>query len=126
MERWTLLFLSTTVLTSGSGFGFPYKGITPALITGVLSLIVLTVAVLARYPFRLHGAWRSTYVISAVVALYLNCFALIVQLFLHVPALHALAPNGSEPPFVITQGLLLALFLVGGILGVRRFRPALA
>jgi hypothetical protein len=65
-------------------------------------------------------------VISAVVALYLNCFALVVQLFLHVPALHALAPNGSEPPFVITQGLLLALFLVGGILGVRRFRPALA
>ena len=124
MERWTALFLSTTVLTSGTGFGFPYRGITPGVITGVLSLLILTVAIIARYPLRLRGVWRSIYVIGAVVALYLNCLVLVAQLFLHVPTLHALAPRGSEPPVAITQGILLILFLVGGIAALRRFHPA--
>jgi hypothetical protein len=124
MERWTALFLSTTLLTSGTGFGFPYRGITPGVITGVLSLLILTVAIIARYHFRLRGIWRSIYVIGAVVALYLNCLVLVAQVFLHVSTLHAVAPRGSEPPVAITQGTLLILFLLGGILALRRFHPA--
>ena len=124
MERWTALFLSTTLLTSGTGFGFPYRGITPGVITGVLSLLILTVAIIARYHFRLRGIWRSIYVIGAVVALYFNCLVLVAQLFLHIPPLHAVAPRGLEPPAVITQGILLVFFLVSGILALRRFHPA--
>lgn len=124
MNGWTLLFLVTTVATSVTGFGFPFKGITPAIILGVLSLIVLALAILARYAFHLAGAWRWVYVVSAVVALYFNFFVLVVQSFLHVPTLHVLAPNGSEPPFAIAQGIVFILFLLSGILAVRRFHPA--
>ncbi len=123
MHGWTLLFLGTTVLTSVTGFGFPFKGITPALIVGILSLIILAIAIVARYKFHLAGAWRWIYVVTAVLALYFNCFVLVVQSFLHIPALHALAPKGSEPPFAIAQGILLVLFLLGGFLAVRRFHP---
>ena len=79
---------------------------------------------LGRYSFHYAGAWRRIYVIGAVVSLYLNCFVLVVQAFLKVPALHALAPQGNEPPFVLAQGLVLVLFVVAGILAVRRFHPA--
>ncbi len=123
MNGWTLLFLVTTVATSVTGFFFPFKGITPAIILGILSMIVLILAIAARYAFHLSGAWRWVYVVSAVIALYFNFFALVVQSFLHIPALHVLAPNGSEPPFAIAQGIVFALFLVAGILAVKRFHP---
>ena len=123
MNGWTLVFLITTVATSVTGFFFPFRGITPAIILGILSLIVLAAAIAARYAFHLAGAWRWIYVVSAVVALYFNFFVLVVQSFLHIPALHVLAPKGSEPPFAIAQGVVLVLFILAGILAVKRFHP---
>lgn len=123
MNTATLVFLATTLLTTLSGFLLPLKGITPAVITGIVSLVVLAVAFWARYGAGMRGGWRGGYVISAVLALYLNVFVLVVQLFQKVPALHALAPAGSEPPFAIAQGLTLLFFAVTGWLAFRRFRP---
>jgi hypothetical protein len=98
-------------------------GFTPALGVGSLSMIVLIATVAAHYTFKLAGSWRAVYVAGALVAQYFNCFVLIVQLFLKVPVLHALAPKGSEPPFAIAQGLLLLFFIVTGVLALRRFHP---
>lgn len=120
----TALFLATTALTSLTGLGFPFEHVTPGIILAILSLIVLAIAIPARYSFRMAGNWRSIYVVTAVIALYFNCFVLIAQSFLKVPALHALAPTGHEPPFAIAQGILLVLFIVAGILAVKKFRPA--
>jgi MFS family permease len=86
-------------------------------------LIVLTPAIAGFYAFHLAGSWRWIYVVGAVVALYFNVFVLIAQLFLKVPALYALAPTGTEPPFAIAQGIVLVLFILAGIKAVRRFRP---
>jgi len=119
----TALFLATTALTSLTGFGFPFEHVTPGIILGILSVVVLAIAVLARYSFRMAGKWRTIYVVTAVIALYFNCFVLIAQSFLKIPALHALAPKGNEPPFAIAQGILLVLFIVAGTLAVKRFRP---
>ena len=118
------LFLATTVLTSVTGFFFPYHGVTPGIVVGIISLVVLAVAIFARYPRRLAGAWRWLYVISATFALYLNVFVLIVQSFQNVPALKALAPTQSEPPFLVAQLLALIVFVVLGILAAIKFRPA--
>ena len=126
MNGWTLFFLATTVATSVTGFGFAFHGVTPAIILGVVSLIVLAVAIAARYVFRLNGAWSGIYAGAAVAALYFNVFVLVVQSFLKVPALHALAPKGSEPPFAIAQGAVLVAFLVLGFLAVKRFRAGAA
>ena len=109
-DGWTVLFLATTVATSVTGFGFPFDHLLPSHKVGIVSLLVLPVAIAARYAFHLAGAWRRTYVITAALALYFNIFVLVVQLFLHVPALKALAPTQKEPPFVIAQLLVLALF----------------
>jgi hypothetical protein len=124
LDGMTALFLATTALTSLTGFGFPFEHITPGIILGILSLLVLAIAIPARYSFRMAGKWRAIYVITAVIALYFNCFVLIAQSFLKVPALHALAPKGNEPPFAIAQGVLLVLFIVAGILAVKKFHPA--
>jgi hypothetical protein len=121
MNGWTMLFLFTTVATSVTGFGFPFHGFTPAIILGILSLIVLTAAIAARYVFHLAASWRWIYVVGSVVALYFNVFVLVVQAFLKIPALHALAPKGSEPPFAMAQGIVLLLFILAGTLSVRRF-----
>jgi hypothetical protein len=126
MCAWTLLFLVTTVATSVTGFFFPFQGVTPAIILGLLSLLILTPTLVALYSFQLAGAWRWIYVVGAVTALYFNVFVLVVQSFLKVPALHALAPKGSEPPFAIVQGIVLVLFVLGGIKAVRRFHPVIA
>src|SRR5579871_1584905 len=123
LNRWTMLFLVSTALTSITGFFFPNEHITPGIVVGVLSLIVLTVAVVGRYALRLSGAWRSIYVISASVALYFNVFVLVVQSFEKVPALRALAPTQKEPPFAITQLLVLAAFAVATARAVKRFHP---
>ena len=123
LEGWTALFLITTVATSVTGFGFPIDIILPSHIVGAISLVLLAAAILARYVFRLAGFWRSVYVIGAGIALYLNVFVLIVQLFGKVPALKALAPTQSEPPFVLAQGAALAVFAVLILAAAIRFHP---
>jgi len=117
--RWTAVFLTTTVATSATGFFFPFRGFTPALAFGVLSLVVLAVAIYALYLRRLTGSWRPAFV---SIALYLNCFVLVAQLFQKIPPLTALAPTQSEPAFAITQGIVLITFLWLGILATKRFR----
>jgi hypothetical protein len=121
-DGWTMLFLATTVATSVTGFFFPFHGLTPALVTGVISLAVLAVAIYARYARHLVGGWRKTYVIGAVVALYLNVFVLIVQTFLKLPTLKALAPTQTESPFKLTQLVVLVCFVAAGIVATIRYR----
>jgi len=123
LDGLTLLFLATTALTSLTGFAFPNEHITPGIVVGVLSLIVLAVAIVARYAAHLRGAWRPIYVIAAALAIYFNCFVLVVQSFEKVPALRALAPTQKEPPFGIVQLSLLAIFVMLTVLAVKRFRP---
>jgi hypothetical protein len=123
LDGMTALFLATTILTSLTGFGFPFEHLTPGIILGILSLLVLALTIAARYSFRMAGKWRTIYVVTAVIALYFNCVALIGQSFLKIPALHALAPKGNEPPFAIAEGILLVLFIVAGVLAVKKFRP---
>ena len=115
LAGWTKLFLATTAATSITGLFFPFNGFTPALALGVLSLIILLIASLALYRHRLHGAWRRTYAITAVIAVYFNVFVFVVQLFRRVPLLNALAPTQSEPPFQIAQFAVLLLFAAIGI-----------
>jgi hypothetical protein len=122
LSRMTALFLVTTVATSITGFMFPYHGFTPGIGIGILSLMVLALAIYARYSHHLSGGWRRTYVITALIALYFNVFIFVVQLFEKVPTLHALAPKGSEPPFAITQVVIMALFVVLGIFAAKGFR----
>ena len=122
LDPWTGLFLLTTVATSVTGFFFPFRGVTPGIVVGILSLIVLAVAIVGRYRRHLAGGWRKTYVITSVIALYFNVFVLIVQLFEKVSALHALAPNGSEPPFLIVQVIVMIVFGALGIAAVKGFR----
>ena len=122
LDRWTALFLVSTVATSVTGFFFPFHQVTPAHVVGVISLLVLAVAIFARYGRRLAGPWRWIYVISAMVALYLNVFVLIVQLFQKVPVLKAMAPTQSEPPFLVTQLVVLALFVVLTVVAAIKFR----
>ncbi|HEY2157705.1 MAG TPA: hypothetical protein VGH33_18895 [Isosphaeraceae bacterium] len=128
LDGWTAFFLATTVATSVTGFFFPIHGVTPGIVIGIISLAVLAVAIYARYARHLAGAWRRVYVITATVALYLNVFVLIVQSFQKVPALKALAPTQSEPPFVVAQVVALVAFVVLGSLAAIRFRdePATA
>ncbi len=119
---WTAFFLVTTVTTSVTGFFFPFRGFTPAYGVGVISLFLLAAAMYGLYVRRLSGVWTKVYVISAVTALYLNFFVLVAQLFQKTPALKELAPTQSEPPFGISQGIVLLLFVVLGIAAVRQFR----
>ncbi|UUO05600.1 hypothetical protein M4951_19765 [Blastopirellula sp. J2-11] len=118
---WTATFFISTLLTSVTGFGFPHLQLTPGVIIGILSLIVLATAAIARYVGHLRSGWRITYVVSALVAFYFNFFVLVVQSFMKIPALHALAPTNSEPPFAIAQLVVLVAFLVVGYFAVRRF-----
>ena len=122
LGTWNSVFITTTAATSLTGFLFPIHGITPGLVIGAVSLVVLAVAMSALYRFQLSGAWRRTYAITAMLALYLNVFVLIVQLFRKVPALHAVAPTQSEPPFAAVQLTVLVIFLVLGTLASIRFR----
>jgi hypothetical protein len=122
LPGWTSLFLWTTVATSVTGFLFPVHRFMPSHGVGIVSLVVLTFALLGRYAFGLSGGWRKTYALTAVAALYLNVFVLVVQLFLKIPALHALAPNGNEPPFAAAEGAVLVVFIVLGFAAARGFR----
>jgi hypothetical protein len=121
LDGWTKLFLETTVATSVTGFLFPVHHFMPGHALGIVSLIVLAVAIPARYVRHLSGAWRKTYVFTAVTALYLNVFVLIAQLFMKVPPLKALAPTQSEPPFLVTQLVVLALFVVLAVRAAMKF-----
>ncbi len=118
----TAIFLVTTALTSLTGFLFPFERLLPSHIIGVISLAALALASAARYARYMAGAWRSIYVVCAVLALYLNVFVLVAQIFLKVPAAHALAPTGKEPPFLVVQLIVMAIFIVLGILTVKKFR----
>ena len=122
----TALFLLTTVLTSATGFLFPFDKLLPSHIVGIISLVVLAIALIALYAFHLAGAWRWIYVVTALLALYFNCFVGVVQSFQKLAFLHPLAPNGNEPPFVVAQVALMAIFVVIGVVAVRRFRPTAA
>jgi hypothetical protein len=122
LNGWTALFLATTVATSVTGFGFPIDHLLPSHKVGIISLVVLAVAIFARYRRNLAGAWRKTYVVSAVLALYLNVFVLIVQAFLKIPALKNIAPTQNDPPFLIAQLVVLMLFVALGIAAAIKFR----
>jgi hypothetical protein len=123
LDGWTSLFLATTVLTSVTGFPFPRDHILPSHIVGVISLVVLAIAIFALYSRHLAGPWRWIYVAGAVVALYLNVFVAVVQAFQKVPSLNALAPTQSDPAFIVTQLVVLGIFVVLGIVAARSFRP---
>jgi hypothetical protein len=120
----TVLFLVTTVLTNLTGFLFPFKGITPGIVIGILSIFVLGLAIFALYGGHLAGKWRGTYVIASIVALYFNFFILIVQSFQKIPALQSLAPTQSELPFKVAQLVTLVLFVILGTLAFKKFRFA--
>jgi hypothetical protein len=122
LTLWNHLFLITTVLTSVTAFGFPNTKVTPGIVLGVLSLIVLAIAIFALYGRHLNGVWRRTYAITAMIALYFNVFVLVAQLFEHVPAIHALAPTQTEAPFKIAQLLLLVVFAVLIGAAAKKFR----
>ena len=124
--KWTALFLLMTLLTSVTGFMFPFVSVTPAFVTGIIALSALAVTLLALYVFRMMRVWRWVYVVTALFGLYLNCFVLVVQAFQKISILHGLAPTQSEPPFLIAQSSLLAAFIVIGFLAVPRFHPELA
>jgi hypothetical protein len=120
----TAIFLFTTVLTSATGYLFPFHHLLPSHIVGAISLVALAIAIYARYAGHMEHGWRATYVITAMIAFYLNVFVLVVQAFLKVPALHALAPNGKEPPFAIAQLVVMAIFIAFTVAAVRKFRIA--
>ena len=128
MPGMTALFLLTTILTSATGFLIPplvSDKLLPSHIIGALSLVLLAIACIALYGMRLAGSWRWIYVVTAMISLYLNVFVLVIQSFLKIPFLHALAPSvpPSEPPFAVVQGLVLLFFVLVIIGAVKRFRP---
>lgn len=131
MPGLTAIFLAFTILTSASGFLFPplvFEKLSPGHVIGILSLVLLAIACFALYYMKLAGAWRWIHALTAIVSLYLNVFVLVIQSFLKVPALHALAPSvpPAESPFAIVQGIVLVFFVVVIIGVIRRFRPASA
>lgn len=121
----THVFFATTALTSVTGFMFPFHQVTPGIILGAISIVVLLPTVLAFYFFHLTGAWRWIFVVGAVAAEYFNVFVLVVQSFQKIPALNALAPKQNEPPFAVAQLIVLIIFLAAGVMAVKRFRPEL-
>jgi hypothetical protein len=122
----TGIFLLFTILTSVTGFMFPFNGITPGILIGILSCVLLAIACLALYAMKVSGPWRWIYAVTALASLYLNVFVLIVQGFVKIPSLHALAPGNppNGPAFAVVQGLVLLFFVVMIIGAVRRFKPA--
>lgn len=123
LDSWTKWFLITAVATTITGFFFPFHGFTPAIGLGIISLPFLALTIFARYPKRLAGPWRLIYVIGAVICLYFNLFVAVVQAFEKIPALHAMAPRQTEPPFRLTQICVLVVSAVLAIIAVIRFHP---
>ena len=129
MPGLTAIFLLFTILTSATGFLIPplvSEKLLPSHMIGLLSLILLAIACIALYVMKLSGSWRWIYVLTALISLYFNVFVLVIQSFLKIPALTALAPGNppTGPVFAAVQGIVLVFFVVM-IIGVwRRFRPA--
>jgi hypothetical protein len=123
LDGWTFWFLFFTLLTSITGFGFPFDHILPSHLVGAISLVALLIAILARYAFNHSGAWRWLYVVTALLAQWFNVFVLVAQAFQKVPALQSLAPTQSEPPFLIAQTVVMVLFIFTGIAALRKFHP---
>jgi hypothetical protein len=123
LDVWTAFFLLTTAATSVTGYLFPFHHLMPSHILGAISLVALSVTSFARYGRQLHGNWRWIYAGGAVFSLYLNFFVLIAQSFAKIPALKAMAPTQSEPPFLIAQSVALVAFAILGIFAALRFRP---
>ena len=125
MPGMTAIFLLFTILTSVTGFLFPFDKLLPSHMIGILSLVLLAIACIALYGMKLSGAWRAVYVVTAMISLYLNIFVLIIQAFLKVPVLTALAPGNppSGPAFAVVQGVVLVFFVIVIIGAIRRFRP---
>jgi hypothetical protein len=121
LDPWTACFLATTVATSVTGFFFPAHRFMPSHVVGIISLVVLALAIYSRYLRHLAGGWRKTFVVSAIAALYLNVFVAVVQAFAKIPALKEFAPTQTELPFKLTQLAILSLFIVLGILATIRF-----
>ena len=122
LNPWTAVFLISTVATSVTGFFFPFHGPTPAMVVGIISLVLLAVAIVARYARHLAGSWRWIYVATAMISLYLNVFVLVAQAFAKAPALKTMAPTQSELPFLISEFIVMALFIVLSIAADKRFR----
>jgi hypothetical protein len=125
MPGLTAIFLLFTILTSATGFLFPFEKLLPSHIIGILSLVLLAIACIALYVMKVSGAWRWIYVLTAMISLYFNVFVLVIQSFLKVPALTALAPGNppSGPVFAVVQGIVLLFFVVVIIGAMRRYRP---
>lgn len=123
---WDVVLLVSTVLISLTGFALPSPAGTPtpdpARVLGGIELVVVAVAGLAIYAYHLARAWRGIYIVSMVLAVYLNVFVTVVQAFSKIGWLHALAPTGKEPPFLIAQLVVLALFVAIGATALRRSR----
>src|SRR2546427_6852855 len=124
LDRWAAVFVVTTVLANASGFGFPFVKLIASHVVGAISLVVLAAVIIADYVKHLAGPWRTTYAVGVVLATYLNVFVLVAQLFKRIPVLFLLAPTQSEPPFALTQGLVLVLFVWLGVAAVKGSRPA--
>jgi hypothetical protein len=121
LDGWTATFLLTTGATSVTGFLFPVHHFMPSHAVGIVALLVLSIALFARYGRNMAGAWRRAYVITAMISLYLNVFVLVAQLFMKVPALKSLALTQSGRPFATAQLTVLALFIVFTVIAVLRF-----
>ena len=122
----TAIFLILTILTSVTGFMFPFGGVTPAILVGILSCVLLAIACIALYAMKASGPWRWIYVLTALISLYLNVFVLVIQSFLKIPPLHEIAPGNppAGPAFAVVQGIVLVFFAIMIIQVWRRFRPA--
>jgi len=126
LDRWAAAFLVATVAANATGFGFPFAHFLPSHAVGIISLVVLAAVIVAHYVKHFAGRWRTAYASGVVIATYLNVFVLVAQLFKRIPVLFVAAPTQSEPPFALTQGLVLALFVWLGVAAVKGFRPARA
>ena len=126
MPGMTAIFLLTTILTNATGFLFPFEGFKPSYVIAGFSLVLLAIACLALYGMKLSGAWRWIYAVTALLSLYFNVFVLVIQSFLKIPALAAVAPGNppSGPVFGVVQGIVLVFFILMIIGAIRRFRPA--
>jgi hypothetical protein len=124
-ERSTLVYMVTILLTSLTGFLFPFNGVTPGIMFGIITVLLFIPTAIARYKLQMAGIWRLVFIVGSLLMLYLDCVVLIVQSFQKIPSLNALAPMGNEPPLLAVQTVLLVAFLIVGFLSVRRFRPQL-
>ena len=120
---WAAIYLVLIALTSLTGYPIPPLGFGPPQVIGTISLVVI---ILAAPHLRLppeRGVARHLSVVTAVAALYFDCFVGVVQALGKIPALHALAPTQSSPGFAVAQTGVLVIFVLLGYFGLKRFHP---